>query len=106
MYEFENHLNEDGLPAGGHVRGIGLSIDWQNGPLSVDGERKAPNGAFVETVLEAALQRIKHYQELKFACSENADAIVHITAALVALRSRTARREAQGIEGTWAKDPD
>ena len=31
--ECTNNLGSNGNPAGGAVRGVGLSIDWQNGPL-------------------------------------------------------------------------
>jgi hypothetical protein len=95
-----NELDSEGRPAGGSVRGVGLSIDWQNGPLGRDEERIAPNGAFVETVIEAALQRIEHYQTLQFKCRENALAITKLEEALHWLNARTQRREAQGVEGT------
>lgn len=99
-FEAKNILDDEGRPAGGFVHGVGLTIDWQNGPLGRDGDRLAPNGAFVETVLRAALQRIEHYQTLQFACDENAQAIHHLVEALTALESRTARRERAGVEGT------
>ncbi len=54
-----NNIDDRGRPAGGTVRGIGLSIDWQNGPLGRGAERIEPNGAFVESVIFAALQRIR-----------------------------------------------
>jgi hypothetical protein len=95
-----NLLDAEGNPAGGNVSGLGLSIDWQNGPLGRDGERKKANGAFVETVLEAALQRIEHYQTTKFNCRENSIAITKIEEALLWLNSRTQRREEQKVEGT------
>ena len=80
-------------------------IGWQNGPLSFTDEngetqRRKPNGAFVEGVLEAALQRLRHYQLSKFACQENADAIAKIEEALHCLDKRTADRESRGVEGT------
>ena len=55
----ENKADANNLPAGGSVRGTGLSIDWQNGPLGTGADRREPNGAFVETVIEAARQRIE-----------------------------------------------
>lgn len=99
----ETHRTDDqGNPRGGWTEGVGLSIDWQDGPLvdPVTGDRRDPNGAFVETVIRAAIGRLEHYQSLRFACEENAEAIRHLDAALAALASRTARREAQGVEGT------
>lgn len=95
-----NNLDTEGKPAGGSVEGIGLSIAWQNGPLGRGAERKAPNGAFVETVILAAMQRIEFYQRCGFKCSENAAAIELLRAALQVLHARTRRREALGVEGT------
>ena len=95
-----NHLDANGRPAGGTVRGVGLSIDWQNGPLGRDGERIPPNGAFVETVIYAALQRIEHYQSGQFKCRENALAVTKLEEALHWLNARTTRREVAKVEGT------
>lgn len=99
----ENMTDENGNPTGGTVRGTGLYIDWQNGPLGRGDDRKAPNGAFVETVLLAVKQRIDFYQTAnggKFACRENALAITKIEEALHWLDSRTQAREARQVEGT------
>lgn len=90
----------NGNPAGGYEIGTGFFINWQNGPLVVDGERKEPNGAFVETVLKAALNRLYTYQLSKFACRENALAITKIEEALHWLDARTKDREARGVEGS------
>jgi hypothetical protein len=95
-----NNLDSNGRPAGGTVRGVGLSIDWQNGPLGRDGERIPPNGAFVETVIYAALQRIEHYQSGQFKCRENALAVTKLEEALHWLNARTNRREVAKVEGT------
>lgn len=100
VFKSENFNDPDGRPAGGYVEGIGLRIDWQNGPLSVDGVRREPSGAFVETVIAAALQRIEYYQNSQFKCRENALAATKLEEALHWLNSRTARREKQGVEGT------
>ncbi len=99
----ENNTTEDGMPAGGLVRGVGLGISWQNGPLGRGDERIPPNGAFVETVIAAAKQRIEHYQsacEGRFRCRENAVAITKLDEALMWLNKRTADREAREVEGT------
>lgn len=98
-FEVEN-TTFDGNPTGGTVRGTGLSIDWQNGPLGRGDDRKEPNGAFVETVIEAVKQRIEFYQDSKFRCDENAEAISHLDAALAALDRRTQVREEREVEGT------
>lgn len=100
QFDAQNRLDADGNPAGGFVSSVGLSITWQDGPLGRGADRREPNGAFVETVLRAALQRIESYQEGQFRSRENALAITKIEEALHWLGARTARREAQGVEGT------
>jgi hypothetical protein len=95
-----SHVTEEGVPAGGMTLATGLSIEWQNGPLVVDGERVDPNGCFVETVILAAKDRLEYYETTEFACQENKTAIADLADALRVLQSRTARREAAGVEGT------
>lgn len=96
-----NHFKDaDGVPAGGTTFGQGFAIGWQNGPLGRGSERLAPNGAFVEDVIIAARSRLLHYQNSRFSCPENQDAINHLTCALEALNSRTDRRDLAGTEGT------
>lgn len=102
-FEFNNYLDENENPAGGYVRGVGLAIDWQQGPLGTGDERRAPNGAFVETVTQAAIERIEFYQRSKFACDENKLALKHLKLAVEAMQSRTKSRESRGVEGTHAK---
>lgn len=97
----EDHFtDESGNPSGGNTLGTGLFIRWQHGPLSVDGERLEPNGAFVEGVIQAALGRLEFYQASKFRCRENALAITKLEEALLWLGKRTDDREARGVEGT------
>jgi len=102
-FQAENLLDPNGNPAGGYVEGVGIKINWQNGPLGRDAERIAPNGAFVETVIAAVVQRIEHYQTAnnkKFACRENAIAITKLEEALLWLNKRTQDREKRQVEGT------
>lgn len=99
QYEAENHSDDNGNPAGGHVQGVGLRIDWQDGPLGRGEDRQEPNGAFVETVIAAALQRIEYYNETQFRCRENSLAITKLEEALHWLNARTNRREQQNVEG-------
>lgn len=94
------NITVDGKPAGGYVEGKGLRIDWQDGPLGRGDDRIEPNGAFVETVLRAALQRIEYYNEGQFRCRENSLAATKVEEALLWLGARTARREAENVEGT------
>ena len=103
-FDAENWL-KDGKPNGGTVLGTGLEIAWQKGPLGRGKERGDPNGAFVETVIAAALQRLEFYQDSGFACSENASAIQNLKSALGVLEFRTMQREAAGVEGTHERRP-
>ena len=96
----KNETDDAGNPAGGWTEGLGIAIRWQNGPLGTGATRQDPNGAFVEGVIKAALFRLEFYQASKFACEENAAAIVNLKAALESLESRTAKRVQRGVEGT------
>lgn len=98
-FEFHNYVDGDGNPAGGDASATGISITWQNGPLGRGEERKEPNGAFVETVLAIAAERLKFYQNSRFACTENEQALQKVEAAIASLKNRTARREQAGVEG-------
>jgi hypothetical protein len=97
----ENWQDNNSQPTGGVTSGRGFVISWQNGPLRVDGERREPNGAFVEDIITAAQNRLKYYQQSIFNCAENSEAVHHLEKALAVLRYRTAKREAKGIEGTY-----
>ena len=99
----EHRNDADGNPAGGSVSGTGINIEWQNGPLGRGEDRIEPNGAFVEGVIAAAIQRIAYYQATKFSCRENAIALTHLETALLWLNKRTAEREARQVEGTHQK---
>lgn len=99
----KNNINEEGNLSGGYVSGVGLDIKWQDGPLGRGDDRQEPNGAFVETVIASAVQRIEFYQNAankKFACRENAIALTHLETALLWLNKRTQDREKRGVEGT------
>ena len=99
----EHHdVDANGNPAGGQTTGRGFWINWQNGPLAVDGVRREPTGAFVEDIIRAAFGRIECYQATRFACAENAEALLHLRHAAAALEKRTKNREARGVEGTHA----
>lgn len=102
--KFESHQFSDsnGAPAGGQTFGVGFAISWQNGPLGRGENRQEPNGAFVETIIDAAKDRLEFYQRSKFHCEENARAILHLESALEILGERTAKREQRQVEGTHA----
>ena len=99
---YHNVNDPEGNPDGGAFSAVGIFIEWQKGPLGRGMERHKANGAFVETVIFAALQRIRFYQDSKFKCPENAQAINKLEEALHWLESRTADRESRGVEGTHA----
>jgi len=95
------HIEDpDGNPAGGRTEHTGLTIEWQNGPLGRGAERKEQNGAMVEDVIGAAIDRLLFYQQSKFACFQNDLAIRLLRMALEILQWRTRMREARGVEGT------
>jgi hypothetical protein len=103
MGDFSEHwLDSRGNPAGGVSTGMGYTISWQMGPLGRGEERRIPNGAFVESIIFAAIDRLQFYQRSKFHCDENEAAIMFLKDALEALETRTAAREAAGTEGTHA----
>ena len=85
---------------GGTTFGTGFAISWQNGPLGRDGDRIKPNGAFVESIILAAVDRLEYYQQSRFASAYNADALISLRQALARLNDRTSDRERRGVEGT------
>ena len=98
----EHWVDPDENPAGGVSTGLGYTISWQQGPLVLpNGKRRIPNGAFVEGVIYACMDRIEFYQRSKFKCDENEAALYNLKMALEALETRTAGREARGVEGTY-----
>ena len=98
---FEEHWKDaEGRPAGGVSTGLGFTISWQNGLLGRGNQRRKPNGAFVEDVLQAVIGRLNAYQKSPFACDENATALEHLECAAAVLDARTQRREQAGTEGT------
>lgn len=100
----ERHaLDMNGNPTGGTTSGVGITINWQNGPLGREPNRVEPNGAFVEGVIQAAIGRLQFFQANKFSCRENSLAITKLEEALHWLEHRTRDREARDVEGTHAK---
>lgn len=110
-----NILDENDNPTGGHVvlyveKGGGeqfpaLIVNWQDGPRGAgtnpDGSPTLadPNGAFVEDVLWAALQRLEFFNAGKYRDRANSIAITKIEEALQALKDRQLQRSYRGVEG-------
>lgn len=88
-FESRHWTDENHNPAGGRTDGTGFSICWQNGPLGRGADRLSPNGAFVEDVIAAMIDRLTFYQDSKFHCTENAHAIDLLSEALSVLENRT-----------------
>ena len=104
-----NYTDENGNPTGGYAHGPGLCIAWQDGPRGKATWQQTPtetlasaNGAFVEDALVAARQRLAFFQESKFACEANAEAIRHIDYAIEALHARAKERASRGVHGSHA----
>jgi len=109
----ENKVDDDANPTGGDVRldldtsGDGKSdfpvllVKWQDGPRGQEGtdELLPPNGAFVEDVLWAALQRLEFFNAGKYRDRANSMAITHIEQALQALKDRQLERSFRKVEG-------
>lgn len=102
-FKSEHWSDDNGNPAGGVTTGNAFTISWQNGPLGRDEERKEPNGAFVEDIIGAAIDRLEYYQASRFNCVYNADAIDLLRKAVERLEDRTRDREKRAVEGTHGK---
>lgn len=103
--EIENRMDADANPTGGKVTGTGIDIRWQDGPLGplgplgTEASRKEPNGAFVEGVIQCAIQRLQFFQNSKFSCRENSLALTKLQEALFWLDERTRGRIERNVEG-------
>lgn len=98
------HWTDNGFnPAGGVTEGKGFLISWQDGPLGKVGspERKEPNGACVEDVIWAVVNRLEFFQGSELRCNANEEAMSHLHRALYALAERTKARTLRGVEGTY-----
>lgn len=78
----------------------GTFILFQCGPIPVVGR----NGFTIEELLAICVDRLSTYQESRYACNDNLNAILHMTQAMQALDGRTKGRVAKGIEGTMHVD--
>ena len=107
-----NKVDEDGNPTGGNAQAIPskwpsgqpipqtmFEIRWQDGPLNPETGEGA-NGACVEDVLMVCRRRLEHFNDSKFKCSENDDAISFIVGALARLKDRREKRRESGKLGS------
>lgn len=94
-----HHYTSDGKLSGGVSFGTGITISWQRGELF--GE---PNGAFVEDVIDIALDRLKHHQPGQFLCKEYAEAVSCLEAALKALEKKSQQRQSESGLGVHAPE--
>lgn len=78
-----------------------VHIDFQTGPIKEAGV----NGVMDENLVAIVINRLEGFQSGPYACKENADALEAFKMGLDALRSRTARRESSGAEGTHKTAP-
>lgn len=75
---------------------IVCAVDFQEGPIKENGV----NGCSNEDLLLMVMVRLESFQNSEYKCEENAEAIKHLNETITALRSRTNKREARGVEGT------
>jgi hypothetical protein len=100
--------HEDSLGAGGAPRSYevtptdaptqgveSMHLNFHEGPVA-DGV----NGITHELLLAVLIDRLERFQEGPFAHEANASALRKLRSALGALESRTAERQARGVEGT------
>lgn len=72
------------------------TVLFQNGPIP----ERGTNGITHEALLAIVIDRLECFQAGPFACQENQLALEHVRAAQSALKSRTEKRLARGVEGT------
>lgn len=75
-----------------------VDIRFQNGPIQEVGT----NGLTHEALLAIVQDRLECFQKGPYSCQENQAALDAVTAAMGALKSRTEKRLARGVEGTHA----
>lgn len=76
--------------------GPDITLNFQNGPIGDVGV----NGITNEALLAIVLDRLNFFQEEKYRCWENANAIIKVEEALHWLHARTFERLQRGVEGT------
>lgn len=75
---------------------VAYRIDFQLGPVAVTGV----NGMTQEVLIAIVVDRLRCFQAGPLPCTENEDALAHLTEALAILHKRTRDRRARSVEGT------
>ena len=91
-----NHVYDIRPVEGKEMRGGGLVIRFQEGPL----KENPMNGIQNEDLIAIVIDRLQGFQRGEFACKDNGMALVNLHGALAYLRQRTKKREDRGVEGT------
>ena len=71
-------------------------IRFQEGAIKVHGV----NGVTNEDLIAMVIKRLECFQETKYACEDNKEALHGLRKALYHLTARTRERKARGVEGT------
>ena len=79
-----------------------INIKFQDGPIQDNGV----NGAQIEDVIDALVNRLQGFQKGGYPCRENALAITKLEEARLWLNERTRKRQEQGVEGKNEKHND
>lgn len=84
--------------------GSGYTVRFHDGKSKdINAEEDTINGMSHEALLTIIADRLKCFQTGEFACSQNAEALSHVEAALAALHARTNDRIARSVHGTLEK---
>lgn len=95
-YGAPHHFKVTSLPKEDEDTVLLSKVDFQEGPI----KEKGINGVNNEDLIAMVLKRLESFQQTKFKCRENEQAINKLEEALMWLRKRTVGREQRGIEGT------
>lgn len=105
------HISPIRSGSGGSANGVGFTIAWQAGALTLGKRltsREYANGAFPDTVLAAVQSRILEYQGSDSACDEYAEVLKCLDAAMVHFEEREKRvereewvRENETLDPSW-----
>lgn len=76
-----------------------IVLYFQNGVTPENGL----NGITPEALLEILIHRFEGFQQGKFACTENEEALTHMRGAVEAIQKRIANRKDRGVHNTYEK---